>query len=322
MAPKISKETDIRNPKLTLRTYQPEDLQAVNALFSSTTYALVLEGVRAKLWAPMTWILWFAGYTGLMILIPNTIFGWDDRENTWPEYFLRLFISAAWAAIGFMMVFLKTERYDVREMIEEGRENDLSDPEVYYLNYEQDQDGKRVRKPASEQLPSHFWVLLVDGQICGMAALAMNSERVMSKRAPLGTPLQEVGAFICRRLGLPVFSFLKPKLSYKVFGEETGDKLAVLQRLAIDNDYQNCGLSTLLINRVMSWASEHGIEEVLATTTEVNMAAEQILTKRHDFKIIEKEKTWLGNYHALLVCNVKEWMEKHNDQAKKFYKRV
>ena len=322
MASKVSKESNLRNPKLILRTYQPSDREAVNALFTSTSYALVLEGVRAKLWAPMTWIIWFIGYTGLMIMVPRILLGPGPRPESWTEYFLSLFISASWAAIGFAILFMKTEHVDMREMVEEGRQNDLSDPEVYYLNYEINEEGERVKKPASEQLPAHLWVLLLDGQIAGMAALACYDERIISKRKPMGTPIQELIALLCRKFRLPVPKFCQPKLSYSVFAEATGNKLAVLQRLAIDNEYQSCGLSTLLLNRVMTYASEHGIEEILATTTEMNMAAEQILTKRHGFKQVEKEKSWLGNYHALLSCDVKEWMGEHGDQTKTYIKRV
>ncbi|KAI9274574.1 hypothetical protein BDA99DRAFT_545545 [Phascolomyces articulosus] len=322
MTSKLSKETNIRNPKLILRTYQPSDRDAVNALFTSTSYALVLEGIRAKLWAPMTWILWLFGYTGLMVCIPYVLLGPGPRPESWTEYFLKLFISAAWAAIGFIILFMKTEHYDMRDMVEEGRENDLADPEVYYLNYEINEEGERVRKPASEHLPSHFWVLLVDGQVVGMAGLGVYEDKIISKRKPMGTPLQELCAFLFRKCGLSVPKFCQPKLSYSVFAEATGNKLAVLQRLAIDNDYQSCGLSTLLMNRVMSYASEHGIEEVLATTNEMNMAAEQVLTKRHGFKQVAKEKSWMGDYHALLTCDVKKWMEEHGDQTKSYIKRV
>ncbi|KAI9493256.1 hypothetical protein BDB00DRAFT_824155 [Zychaea mexicana] len=324
MPPKNSDndDTNIRNPKLILRTYQPGDREAVNAVFTSTSYALVLEGIRAKLWAPMTWILWLFGYTGLMTVVPSTLLGPGPRPESWTEYFLKLFISAAWAAIGFAILFLKTERYDLRDMVEEGRENDLSDPEVYYLNYEINEEGERVRKPASEQLPSHFWVLSVDGQVIGMAGLAMYEERVLSKRKPLGTPMQELCASIYRKYGLSVPRFCQPKMSYRVFAEATGNKLAVLQRLAIENDYQSCGLSTLLINRVMTFANENGIEEVLATTNEMTMAAEQVLIKRHGFKQVEKEKTLMGNYQALLTCNVKKWMEEHGEQTKSYIKKV
>lgn len=318
----MATDDDLKKPKIILRTYQAKDHDDVNALFMSVYYGLIPEGIRAKLWAPFTWIVWLGVYSALMMVVPTMLFEPEEINNSWPAFFLKLGISSLWAMIGFTFLFLQTERFQVVEEIAEAQQNDLSDPEVYYLNWSKE-DGKAVRKPESEQVPSHFWVLTVDNAVCGFIGLAHYEDRVMNRRSNPGNSFQQVGSSFCRNAGLPVPSIFKPSSNIRVFAEASEPKTAVLRRLVIDNGYQNCGLSTLMISRALVWADEHGIEKVYAQVNELELAAEQVLTKRHGFKVLKKERTGLlGGKQLTLVCDVKEWVKKNSDMKKSFYKPI
>lgn len=304
---------NLRHPKIILRSYQDKDKDAVNDLFATTYYGLVLEGVRSKLWAPMTWVIWLGGYSALMTVVPTMVFGpvAAAKNEFWSVFLLKLAISAVWAAFGFAFLFIKTVRWDAMERVEEAKANDLSDPARYYFDTNL----------------SHFWVLEVDQVLSGMVALAFYEKRFLNKRPDQGKPWQQIGAAVCRRLfgerRVPAVFRPRPSPRPRVFAEPTEPKTAILDRLAIDHDYQNCGLSTLLINRAMLWAHEKGIEKVYATTNEMQIQAEQVLTRRHGFKMLRKDKIGaLGKYEALLVADVKEWMDTHGKDTKSLYKRV
>lgn len=313
---------DLKKPKIILRTYQEQDHESVNSLFTSVYYGLVPEGIRAKLWAPFTWIVWLGVYSALMMVVPTMFFELEEIETSWPAFFLKLGISSLWAMIGFTFLFLQTERFQVVEEIAEAQQNDLSDPQVYYLNWTKE-GGKAVRKPESEQTPSHFWVLTVDSVVSGFVGLAHYDDRVMNRRSNPGNSFQQVASSFCRNAGLPIASIFKPSSDIRVFAEQSEPKTAVLRRLVIDNDYQNCGLSTLMISRALVWADEHGIEKVYAQTSELELAAEQILTKRHGFKLVKTERTGLlGGKRLTLVCYVKDWIKNNSDMKKSFYKPV
>lgn len=309
-----------KSPKLILRTYQDEDKDGVRQLFSSTYYALVPEGIRRKLWAPMTWVLWFGVYSLLLAGVPRVVLGAERDKDTWTEFFIKLFLSSSWAAIGFILLYFKTERHDLRERVQAGLENDLKDPEVHYLNWRTD-GASRERRPSQEQTPSHFWVLTVDDALAGMVALACYDDRVMNRCPPIGNTLQQFGASFFQSLGRPVPDFCKPEQTMDVFAEPSEPHTATLTRLAIENSYQNCGLSTLLISRLMTWAGEHGIQKIYAHTNELQMGAEQILRQRHGFKLVERQKLdWFGKYKATWVCEVQPWLEKNKDSTG-YYKR-
>ncbi|KAI9322890.1 hypothetical protein BX666DRAFT_1849231 [Dichotomocladium elegans] len=274
--------TSLQNPKLILRTYQAGDKDDVNALFASTYYSLVAEGVRAKLRAPVTWILWLGGYLFFQTVLPNLLFG-HQRENSWPEYFLKMGLTLGWVAVVFIAFFIKTERYELVDRIMEARENDLSDIDGYYLHQKKNDN---VASPPTATPASHFWVLVLDGHLTGMVGLVSHNQTLYDKRTPTRT-----------------------------FAEPTPPKTAVLQRLAIENGYHECGLSTLLVDRAMTWANEHGIETVVAYTNEMQRHAQKILVERHGFKIEKMNKGWFG-YETKLVCSVEQWMAKHGESSK------
>ncbi|KAF7726955.1 hypothetical protein EC973_008150 [Apophysomyces ossiformis] len=340
------------SPKLVLRTYQASDLNYVDHLYYSTYFALVPEGVRRKLWSPLTWAIWFGVYSYLLFIVPVLLSGMD--VPSWASLALKIFFTFAWGAVGFAALFVTTDRFEVVEKIERARQNDLSDPEVYYLNWikrevivddedikqEKDKSKKRVtfdkdakpaveivreRKPEAEQTPSHFWVLSMEGTPCAMVGLACNREDIMDKRENLMPGWKRLGVAICRRYHLPIPKVFTAQdtTQRNVFAKAHEPNSATLQRLAVRYEFQTCGLSTLLINRAMTWANEHGIERVYAVTDEMMMAAEQILQLRHGFKRIEKRRVgWFGQYEATWVCDVREWMEKNNEKTKPEYKKV
>ncbi|KAG0169385.1 hypothetical protein DFQ28_003695 [Apophysomyces sp. BC1034] len=340
------------SPKLVLRTYQASDYNYVDYLYYSTYFALVPEGVRRKLWSPLTWAIWFGVYSYLLLIVPVLLSGMN--VPSWAPLALKVFFTFAWAAVWFAALFAATDRFEIVDKVECARQNDLSDPEVYYLNWikrevivddeesEQeksnskkrvtfDKDAKpavevvRERKPESEQTPSHFWVLAMEGTPCAMLGLACNREDIEDKRETLPAPWKRLGAAIFRRYHLTVPNIFKasPTAKRDIFAKAHEPNTATLQRLAVKYEFQSCGLSTLLINRAINWAADHGIERVYATTDEMMMQAENVLQLRHGFKKVEKKRTgWFGQYEATWYCDVQEWKEKNNDKTKPQFKKV
>ncbi|KAI9316741.1 hypothetical protein BX666DRAFT_2112504 [Dichotomocladium elegans] len=302
-----------KNPKVILRTYEEKDLPDVNNLYAIGYHGLVYEGVRAKLWSPITWLIWFGGYTALLYYVPSLFFGTTALSGTWIEFYFKMFLSAAWAAFGFSMLLIKTERFDIVERIAEAVQNDLSDPEVYYLNFEIDEHGNKVPKKKEDRVPSHFWVLTVDDTVCGMIGMAAFLDRIKDKRMPRYVTFTQ--KMVARFFGAYVLD------DYGYFAEPTEPKTAILTRLVVGDRYQNLGMSTLLINRAMSWAHEQGIEYVFATTDEMQMQAEQVLTRRHGFKFRSKNWTPMG-HRSILMCKVQDWVETYSGKNKAMYKKT
>ncbi|CEP07522.1 hypothetical protein [Parasitella parasitica] len=336
------------SPRLILRTYKASDHDQVDHLFYSTYFTLVPEGVKCKLKSPVFWVLWIAVYSYLLGIVPILLSGMN--WPSWSSVALKIFLTFAWVIVSFAGIFVATDRFEVVDKVEHVRQNDLSDPEVYYLNWikeevlvddddnEQvgkkrvtfDKDAKpatelvRTQKPLEEQAPSHFWVLTLDNRPCGMVGLAHYKEQLKSHR-PLQPPAWKLlTAAALARYRLPVpesLQDLHAKMPTPVFAEPHDPKKATLQRLAIKTDYQDCNLSTLLINRAMSWADEKGLETVEATTNELESKAASILSAQHGFKLTKTEKKgWFGQFEKTWACDVKKWMAAHEEGAKTYMK--
>ncbi|KAI7878670.1 hypothetical protein K492DRAFT_170628 [Lichtheimia hyalospora FSU 10163] len=323
-------------PKLCLRTYRPTDRDHVDFIFYSTYFALVPQGVKRKLAAPLTWVIGIGIYAYLLAIVPILLEGMG--LPTWSGLVLRVFFTIGWVLVGFAALFLYTDRFEMVERVEAARQNDMLDPEVSYLNYikyekvvsDEENDAascsdsnkkkKRVTfdkdtKPATElvrekkedKTPSHFWVLEVDGVPCGMVGLQCLKERVMDQRPTPGPGWQRIISLLCNRYGRPnPFQELPPR----VYQEPHPLNTATLTRLAVKYELQNCGLSTVMITRAMEWADEHGIQTVNAVTNECQENAAAILKGRHGFKMVKKVNTgWFGQYDKYWECNVKNWKE-------------
>lgn len=302
-------KASLRDPKLILRSYNSEDFQRVQELFIGTYYGLVSEGIRAKLRTPWTWLVWILGYFFFQTVVPTLVFG-QERENSWPEYFLKLFLTFWWVATAFIVFFIMTAKYELVDRVNEAQANDMSDPATYYLNYTTTADNKLVQKPAAEQSPSHFWVLSIDNALAGIVGLAVYNKVVKETRNKDERK---------RKAWWTVDADLA-NAKDDIFAEPTPPKTAILQRLAITPDYQNCGLANLLINRAMFWAQEHGIEKVVAYTNEMQRTAEKVLMERHGFKLEHTNKKWLS-YQKKLVCDVQAWIDKYGEESKGLYEK-
>ncbi|KAI9486313.1 MAG: hypothetical protein EXX96DRAFT_548620 [Benjaminiella poitrasii] len=340
-------------PRLVLRTYRASDHDQVDHLFYSTYFTLVPEGVKSKLKSPLFWVIWFAVYAYLLAIVPVLLS--DLNWPSWTYTALKLFLTFAWAIVSFASVFVITDRFEVVDKVEQARQNDLSDPEIYYLNWTKqeiqvqeednddsttttgnkkrvtfDKDAKpateliRTQKPVEAQTPSHFWVLALDNRPCGMVGLAHYDEQLLSNRPVQPAAWKLLLAAACRRYHLPLPEFLKDlhaKMQTPVFATPHPDGVATLQRLAVRMDYQSCGLSTLLIDRVMSWADEQGLERVEAVTNELETTAADILRLKHGFKLVKKvRKGWFGQYEKTWSCDVKGWLETHELGASTYKK--
>ncbi|KAI9275758.1 hypothetical protein BDA99DRAFT_430919 [Phascolomyces articulosus] len=332
------------DPKLCIRTYRATDREHVDFLFYSTYFALVPEGVKRKLMSPAIWVIWIAVYAYLLAIVPVLLHGMN--LPSWSGLVLRLFFTISWGLVGFSALFFLTDRFETVDRIEAIRQNDLSDPEIYYLNYNKyekevttspehtDDEAKKKRvtfdkdtKPATElvrellpeeeRTPSHFWVLEADGVHCGMVGLACYKKPVLDARPVLGPAWQRFGRWLCERYDLSIPNlFVTPEpTNPPVFADASPPHTATLQRMAVKYQFQGCGLGSILINRAMIWAHDHDIHTVLAFTNEMQSTAADILKKRHGFKLVRKvSKGWFGQYEAHWSCNVNTWMEKNQPQ--------
>lgn len=312
-------------PKIILRTYQAKDHEEVEYLFRSSTSALVYESIRSKVWSPLAWLVWFGVYSLLLLVVPKIIELIIGELTGWYDTIVRTFLTFSWAVVSVIILFIASDRVQLQNQIDETLANDLSDPELYYLNYTLDKDGNKVRKAAEDQVPSHFWVLTIDDEICGMIGLSCNVEDVPDQRTILPVPWKQFAAAVLELLGLSVPAILEQgtvKDEEIIFAHKQIPKTATITRLCVRVDAQTCGFSTLLINRAITWAQEHGINRVYAMTGECNMAAEQILTKRHNFIIMKKYKLdYFGQFRNLFACRVNEWMENNGEKTRKVFKK-
>jgi GNAT superfamily N-acetyltransferase len=328
-------------PKLMLRTYRPTDFEAVRQLYIATLFALVPEGVRRKLWSVTTWVIWFTGFTLLLKLVPKyvlkAIFPSVDLETSNGVAFFKVILTFIWALVGFSAMFIVTERFEIAEKVHQGLTNDLNDPEAVYLQYEpleenNKDDNSKVRQrkttrseddtDVDEHIPGHFWVLLANDEVCGMMGLAPASKEPLLDSRPLILPIwKQVVQALGRNVGLSLFETVSSTTQRPVIIAAQPQHTATIVRWAVANEYQQCGLSSLLIHRALTWAKENGLTDVYATTNEIEMAAEQILEKRHGFKLVKKQKIgWFGRYECLWVCHVDDWVEQNKNHVNSRFK--
>ncbi|KAI8097546.1 uncharacterized protein BX664DRAFT_326654 [Halteromyces radiatus] len=348
MSDSVVKESTT-TPRLILRSYRPSDHEQVDFIFYSTYFALVPEGVKQKLRSPLFWICWITVYGYLLAIIPILLSGMS--VPSWTGRVLQVFMTIAWGLVSFAGMFVMTDRLDVIDRIEQVRQNDLRDPEVYYMNVVKeekivieeeedtskdqqkkkrvtfDKDTKpateivRTPKPKDQQTKSHFWVLQMDNQICGMVGLAQYKDIQYDQRPPLPPGWIKIGQLLCERYGVTPPSFLQFNPPTNIFAQPHAPHTATLQRLAVKQEFQGCGLASILVNRVMSWAHQQGITQVFAVTNEMQSVAADILRKHHQFtKVKSERKGWLGQTETTWVCHVEQWYDQHAAQADTFAK--
>jgi N-acetylglutamate synthase-like GNAT family acetyltransferase len=338
----MSEAQETKKSRLSLRTYRASDLEYVHYLFYSSYFSLVPEGVRSKLKSPLFWILWIAFYSYLLGIVPVLLSGLD--WPSWCSLALRIFFTVSWILVSFAGMFVYTDRFEVIDKVEDARQNDLSDPETYYLNWIKeevevndqderkkvsfDKDAKpatelvRTKKPKEEQAPSHFWVLLLDNKPVGTIGLAHYLNPIVSKRTALPAAWKRIAVALLQRYYIKVpesLQNLEDKVPKTNFAEAHKPKEATLQRLTVKSELQNCGLSTLLIDRAMAWAHEKEIDRVYATTNELQSKVAGILKTHHGFKLVNKKRTgWFGQKDCLWECQVKKWVEDHPEAVKTY----
>lgn len=318
-------EAPKHTPKVVLRTYQEGDHEQLEYLFRSTSVPLVYESIRSKVWAPLSWVCWVVIYTVLMLAIPKLVTLGVGPLPDFLDTILRILITFFWGLASFAILFISSDRVEIQNRIDEALANDLKDPQLYYLNYTYDENGQKVRKAEKDQEPSHFWVLTLDDEVCGMIGLSCNAEDVYDQRTEMPVPWKQFTAAVLELFRLPVPRFLEkgsvPKEKY-VFAHKQIPKTATITRLAVRGELQTSGFSTLLINRAITWASEHGINRVYAMTNECHMATEQILVYRHNFVIMKRYNlNFFGQYYKLFGCRVAEWMEKNGEKTRKIFQK-
>ncbi|ORX54025.1 hypothetical protein DM01DRAFT_1335875 [Hesseltinella vesiculosa] len=273
----------------------------------------------------------------------------------WVATAAKIFVTVAWVIVTFAGLFVLTDRLDTVDRIEHGRQNDLHDPEIDYMNIIKEEhvvsDGatandetdadetddndektaktskkrvtfdkdtkpatETVRRPREPPTQSHFWVLQMDNQLCGMVGLVQYTETQYDRRPRVTPGWKKMGQLFCGRYGLTVphvFEF-DPYQNPRVVAEAHAPHTASLQRLAVKQEFQGCGLSTLLMNRALAWAHQQGLTHVYAVTNEMQSTAATILKDRHQFVRVKKERTgWFGQHEITWVCSVEEWYVKN-----------
>lgn len=317
------------SPKVVLRTYRETDYEQVDYLFRSTQIPLLYESIRSKIWAPVTWVIWFTVYTSILLSIPKITFSLVGDIPGWAMTAIKTIATFWWAVAGIAILFISSDRIEIQSRIDEALANDLRDPDLYYLNYEI-KKGEKVRKPEKEQVPSHFWVLTLDEEVCGMIGLSCNAHDIEDQRETVPVSWKVFFTAVLELLRLPVPAFLgKQKANLipggqrRVFAHQQIPKTATITRWAVRSELQSCGFSTLLINRAITWCQEHEINRVYALTNETSMAAEQILVRRHGFICMKRSNVnFFGEYHKLFGCRVSEWMEKNGEKTRKAFKKA
>ncbi|CAO3596940.1 unnamed protein product [Absidia cylindrospora] len=296
-------------PKLMLRTYRPTDFEAVRQLYIETLFALVPEGVRRKLWSVMTWVIWFVVYTLLLKTVPKHVvqplFPSLDIENSNWIPVLKVVLTFGWAVAGFAAMFIVTERFEITEKVQQGLLNDSNDPEFATTKMATN-DGDAT--DVDDHIPGHFWVLLANDEVCGMMGLAPASKQPLVDSRPQVLPIwKQVVQSIGRCFFISLFESSSTSSSNRpVITPSQPQHTATIVRWAVANEYQQC---------------ENGLTDVYATTNEVEMAAEQILEKRHGFHLVKKHKIgWFGRYECTWVCHVDDWIEQNKNHVNSKFK--
>ncbi|GAB5593561.1 hypothetical protein Unana1_08461 [Umbelopsis nana] len=337
-----------RGPDIVLRSFQPADLPYAKHIYYSTYFGLVPEGVKRKLLSPLTWAWFISVYAYLLGIVPVLLSGMD--LPWWTGTALRVFLTISWMAIWFAVLFGYTDRKETVDKIEDAMANDMEDIEEYYLGWskeervvEDDKDSEsgkpasrekkvtfdknskaateiiKTRKPESERTASHFWVLTINSIPSATVAIDQHLEPIYNARQDMLPAYKQFGQFLCNRYGLSIPQFLQGEANPepKLFLSAHKKNEASLQRLAIQSEYQGFGLSTILISRAMMWANEHKLEFVNATVDEFQRKAMNILKAKHGFQEVSRKSTgWFGQYEVELRCNVKEWVEKYEEDIK------
>lgn len=353
-------------PRLVLRSYKPGDFEQVDYIFYSTYFALVPEGVKQKLRSPLFWIGWIGVYGYLLAIVPvlladMSVPSWSGRLL---QAFMTISWGLVSFAAVFVMTdrldvvdqIEKARQNDLRDpevsymnLIKEERV--VSDKEEATVDQPSstttttkrkktpkkrvtfDKDTKpavevvRINKPKDQQTQSHFWVLQMDGQVCGTIGLAQYSTIQYDQRPPLAPAWKKIGQALCGRYGFTVPSFLQYDAAAhqhdSVFAQAHAPNTATLQRLAVKQEFQGCGLASILISRALTWAHQQGITQVFAVTNEMQTLAATILRTHHQFtKVKTERKGWLGQHETTWVCQVQQWQDQHASQSDNLFKET
>ncbi|OZJ03981.1 hypothetical protein BZG36_04047, partial [Bifiguratus adelaidae] len=302
------------SPEVRLRAYREGDLKQVQYIFVSTYFNLVPYGVKYRSMLPVYWILLIAFFIHVQSFVPGLLAFYDIP--IWFDMWLRGFIGVAIFAMAAAAIFFYEDRIVTTAKVESALQNDMKDPEEYYLGFEKRQgpaenvkednaSSKNViktRKDPSELSHSMFWVLTVSDLQVGIIGIDQHKKDLYDTRNPT-------------RLIEPAHA----------------DNEATVKRWAVRLEYQNYGLSTLLMNRAIWYCNENGIDYLYAETDEVQELAAELLQKKYDFVEVHVEDTglWRGtagnavktryrldvvNSHHSLVAGSMSY-EPYNEQA-------
>ncbi|GAB5591154.1 hypothetical protein Unana1_06054 [Umbelopsis nana] len=344
-----SKPPQKKDPEIAMRPYfDDSDKKFVQYLYYSTYLNLVTIGVKMRLLSPYVPMLWLAISTFAYFEITNALLALNFAP--WMLMGIKVFLVIGCIAFGLAGVLWYVDKMVVSERVERGFANDMGDIEQYYLGWDKEEhtvDGERTVKKVRSSEPnfSNFWVLTINGDVIGCVGMLQNQIPIMdkfiaqrTKRMPppevlktnpeiqnaawarlsyvLATVDDFVRTWIVRihNTLTDMYRLVVPVPKPEVYIDAHKKNEATLQRLAIKTEYQDHGLSTILVKRVILWAHSHGIEHLFATTDELQVKMADILSKRHGFQQVSVKKTGFYSRETLWKLDVKKWAEEFSKE--------
>ncbi|KAI8333840.1 hypothetical protein BC941DRAFT_433137 [Chlamydoabsidia padenii] len=340
--------------KVELRPYfEDKDRKYVQYLFYSTYLNQVPRGVKVRLlsWPPVIPSIWL-GLFGLVLQMTIKVVG----PMGWPWFMMvGLYAALVFVSVGGGLAFLLwyVDKYDVSERILDGIDNDVGDIESFYRSWHT-VDKVKQRDDDEGTSKGQFWVLTVNDDVVGCIGVDQHLKPVMKKtdasrqrhyvRASEQPRMAQSPAIahaewprtayvlaliddLVRQVLVGATDLVRDRLGKKqeqqvveptqVLFPVHEKNEASLRRLAVKTEYQGHGLSTPLIKRAAFWAYSQNIDYLYAETDELQYDMEQILEKRHGYKLVSRTK--LGGYKTKSVwkLDVKYWMQQVEEERAK-----
>ncbi|ORZ15038.1 hypothetical protein BCR42DRAFT_376016 [Absidia repens] len=346
-SPTSSSSSEKPEAKVELRPYfEDRDRKYVQYLFYSTYLNQVPRGVKLRVlsWPPVVSTVWLALF-GLLIQTTIKVVG----PMGWPWFMMMgLYGALTFVSVGGGLAFLLwyVDRFDVSERVLDGIDNDMGDIESFYpTKYRDDDDG------ASK---GQFWVLTVNDEVVGCIGVDQHTKPVTKKvdpsrlrnyvRASEQPSMASSSAIahaewprtayvlariddLVRQVLVGATDLVRDRITSKTDTEPAQvteilfpvheKNEASLRRLAVKTEYQGHGLSTPLLKRVGFWAYKENIDYLYAETDELQYELEQILEKRHGYKLVSRTKLGWYKTKSVWKLDVKFWMQQLEEERAK-----
>ncbi|RUS33301.1 hypothetical protein BC938DRAFT_472157 [Jimgerdemannia flammicorona] len=298
-------------PVIELRPYQEADLKWAQHVFYSTYLNLVPNGVILRLKSPLIWGFWIALWGFFNSSIDTVLRSWPVPE--WVPLALRAFVTFAWFVVAGAGLFWWVDKVVAIPKVNLAMDTDMTDPEVYHMGYSK-VDEQVEMTPEEKQT--------AEKEHNEKAKAAASKENFLTK-----TNDAIVGLFQSKKSTTDNLTYktvtqktLKPssERTKSAFWVLTKPNEATLRRWAVNFNYQNHGLSTILFSRAVLHAQQTGIEWIDAETDEIQTRAAEVLAKRHGFTQEGKRRNGKFDVFGEVTSwrlDVRKWVEDYNAKA-------